>query len=521
MFVIRDYKLRAEPPKNRRRGPVALFATLALLTIASGGVVYSVDLREVRDHFNGPPVQTDPPLSESLDLPPAAGSPLQALGTQATGLVTPNAASGNATMPPSTADLGMNAEQSPIPTVTAQEADAETVAFPADDAKALLVPRVEENVGSSWVEHRVAKGDSLAKIFDRQGLDASLLHRIVTSSQAASTMARIRPGQQFRFQFDENRDLIRLELHRNPVESLHVDITDDSILVQEVSKSVETRIASSAGLIESSLFLDGQKAGLSDAKIMELATIFGWDIDFALEIRAGDQFRVLYEEQFLDGVKLRDGPIIAAEFTNRGTTYQALRYQDQNGEIGYFDTDGHSKRRAFIRTPIKFARISSRYNPRRWHPVLKKWRSHKGVDYAAPTGTPVKATGDGRVAFRGTKGGYGRTVILEHGGKYTTLYAHLSRYSKRSAPNKSVKQGQVIGYVGKSGLATGPHLHYEFRVHGGHRDPLRVKLPRSLALPKAELANFRETAAPLLARLEQIIPDTLVASAGSRPPRNP
>lgn len=368
-----------------------------------------------------------------------------------------------------------------------------------------------------WVEHRVAKGESLARIFSQQGLDAKLLHNIVSSSKQAESLAQIRPGQNLRFQFDENHELTKLELQRNRVESIRVSVADDEISVEEVSKDVETRIGSSAGLIESSLFVDGQKAGLSDAQIMELANIFGWDIDFALEIRAGDQFRVLYEERYLDGEKLRSGPVLAAEFTNRGTTYRALRYEDVNGEVGYFDVDGQSKRRAFIRTPIKFARVSSGFNPKRWHPILKKWRSHKGVDYVAPIGTPVKATGDGRVVFRGTKNGYGKTVIVEHAGKYTTLYAHLSGFSKRAANGNRVKQGQVIGYVGKTGLATGPHLHYEFRVNGQHRDPLRVKLPKSLALPKAEIAKFRKATAPLLAQLEAIPAETMVASAGSSP----
>ena len=323
----------------------------------------------------------------------------------------------------------------------------------------------------------------------------------------------ISPGQTLRFRYDENNELTALELQRNRVESLRIAIADDEISVEQISKAVETQVGSAAGMIESSLFLDGQKAGLSDGLIMQLATIFGWDIDFALEIRAGDQFRVLYEEQYLEGEKLRDGPILAAEFTNRGKTYTALRYEDRNGEIGYFDADGHSKRRAFIRTPIKFARVSSRYNPKRWHPVLKKWRSHKGVDYAAPRGTPIKATGDGRIVHRGKKGGYGRTVIVEHAGKYTTLYAHMSKYSKRAKRGNRVKQGQVIGYVGSSGLATGPHLHYEFRVRGKHRDPLRVKLPKSLSLPKSEIAKFRKTTTPLLTQLAAIPADTMVASA--------
>jgi murein DD-endopeptidase MepM/ murein hydrolase activator NlpD len=372
---------------------------------------------------------------------------------------------------------------------------------------------VDAEQAPQWTEHQVASGDSLARIFDRQGLDARLLHRIVNSGKEAASLAQIRPGQTLRFQYDENNDLTALELQRSRVEYLRVAIADDEISAEQISKDVERQVGSAAGMIESSLFLDGQKAGLSDGLIMQLATIFGWDIDFALEIRAGDQFRVLYEEQYLEGEKLRDGPILAAEFTNRGKTYTAVRYESSDGEIGYFDADGHSKRRAFIRTPIKFARISSRYNPKRWHPVLKKWRSHKGVDYAAPRGTPIRATGDGRIVHRGTKGGYGRTVIVEHAGKYTTLYAHMSKYSKRAKRGNRVKQGQVIGYVGASGLASGPHLHYEFRVRGKHRDPLRVKLPKSLSLPKSEIAKFRKTTTPLLTQLAAIPAETMVASA--------
>ncbi|MGB5452547.1 MAG: peptidoglycan DD-metalloendopeptidase family protein [Sedimenticolaceae bacterium] len=419
-----------------------------------------------------------------------------------------------------TREVQASVDASPEEPLSSQMDEAEVIVAkaetPGDNLRLGLVvasPPPEAEAQPRWTEHRVVKGESLARIFDLQGLDARLLHEIINSSKEAKSLAQIRPGQKLRFQFDDNHELTRLELHRNRVESIRIAIADDEITIEEVSKAVEKRVASAAGVIESSLFADGQKAGLSDGQIMELAAIFGWDIDFALEIRAGDQFRVLYEEHFLDGEKLRNGPILAAEFTNRSEAYKAVRYEDRNGEVGYFDVDGKSKRRAFIRTPIKFARVSSRYNPKRWHPVLKKWRSHKGVDYAAPKGTPVKATGDGRVIHRGTKGGYGRTVIIEHAGKYTTLYAHLSGYSKRAKTGNRVKQGQVIGYVGKSGLATGPHLHYEFRVSGQHRDPLRVKLPKSLSLPKSEIAEFHKAVNPLLTQLAAIPADTMIASS--------
>lgn len=362
-------------------------------------------------------------------------------------------------------------------------------------------------------EHTVSKGETLASIFKQQGLSPALLHKIVSSGEKANGLARIHPGQTLRFALDDDNRLQQLVLERSPISSLEIKRTENGFESREISRPVEKRYATAAGIIESSLFLDGQKAGLTDAQIMELAQIFGWDIDFALELREGDQFHVIYEEQYLDGEKLKNGPILAAEFINRGNLYKAVRYTDKDGDTAYYDTDGNAKRRAFIRTPVKFGRISSRFSRKRWHPVLKRWRSHKGVDYAAPKGTPVKATGNGKVVFRGKKGGYGNVIFLRHGGKYTTVYGHLSRFAKGLKKGKAVKQGQIIGYVGSTGLATGPHLHYEFRVHGKHQNPLTIKLPKSIRLPKSELARFKKITAPVVAQLDELRAKTMVASA--------
>ena len=519
--MIRDYRLRTPNSRPKRRGgwkiAVATGAVLGVL-----GTVRFLDIAALAD--TAPPALTQS-VSSPLNLPPL-GAPSVEVRPTSSPDPAPSAPIPMAELAAESVDLGDARVEESAPgqpsqvTASIQEplraetlpAVKELTTAPADPAANITEEQSVAATEPQWIEHVIASGESLARIFAEQGLDAGLLHRIVTSSKEAESLAQIRPGQQLRFQFDENRELAALEWHRNRVESVTFSISDDEIVMEQVSKALENRIASAAGIIESSLFVDGQKAGLSDGQIMKLAAIFGWDIDFALEIRAGDHFRVLFEEQYLEGEKLRDGAILAAEFTNRGTTYRAVRYEDSNGEIGYYDGDGHSKRRAFIRTPIKFARVSSRYNPRRWHPVLQKWRSHKGVDYAAPIGTPVKATGDGRVTFRGTKGGYGKTVIVEHAGKYTTLYAHLSKYSPRARSGNRVKQGQVIGYVGKTGLASGPHLHYEFRVAGVHQDPLRVKLPKTLTLAKSEIATFRKATAPLIAKLEAIPAETMVAS---------
>lgn len=430
-------------------------------------------------------------------------------------------------------DLGTSGLDNPAPAPQRAQPD-KPVIIPAQPVKDLpLTPAVTEEKAASgtvvtatitppdqpesdaapvnWTEHKIKNGESLASIFSKNGLSANLLHRIVNSSKTAKELAHIRPGETLRFAFAGDQELQQLILQRNRISSLHIQKTEDSFSAEERNRDLESRMATASGIIESSLFVDGQKAGLSDAQIMELAAIFGWDIDFALEIRAGDSFSLIYEEQYLDGDKFRNGPILAAEFINRGKSYQALRFEDDAGNISYYDADGRNKRRAFIRTPVKFARISSGFTNKRWHPVLKKWRSHKGTDYAASTGTPVKATGAGKVTFRGKKGGYGNVIFLRHGGKYTTVYAHLSKFNRKVKKGSTVKQGQIIGYVGSTGLASGPHLHYEFRVNGVHRNPLSVTLPKSDPLPKDQLKKFKQETSTMLTQLDTISPKTMVA----------
>ena len=249
---------------------------------------------------------------------------------------------------------------------------------------------------------------------------------------------------------------------------------------------------------------------MSDGLIMGLAGIFGWDIDFALDIRQGDSFTVFYEELYLEGEKVGDGNIIAAEFVNNNHTYRAYRYTDSNNKTEYYSPDGKSMRKPFMRTPVDLARISSHFNLRRRHPVLNKIRAHRGVDYAASTGTAIKATGDGKVMHRGKKGGYGNTIILRHGNTYTTLYAHMSKYARKTSVGSRVKQGQIIGYIGSTGLATGPHLHYEFRVNGVHRNPLKVKLPSANPLPDSEMDRYQASIQPMIVQLDAYTQNALV-----------
>ena len=234
---------------------------------------------------------------------------------------------------------------------------------------------------------------------------------------------------------------------------------------------------------------------------MKVAEVFEYDIDFVRDIGQGDEFALVYEELWRDGTKLGEGDVLAAEFVNRGARYTAIRYQESDdSRPEYYNHDGQPMRKAFVRAPVSFTRISSNFNPRRRHPILNQIRAHQGVDYAAPKGTPVKASGDGKIIFRGWKGGYGNTIILQHGGNVTTLYGHLSRFDKRGYGSR-VRQGDVIGYVGATGLATAPHLHYEYRKNGRHLNPRTVILPNAEPLRPQELTAFRATAEPLLQRL--------------------
>ncbi|MEJ2592286.1 MAG: peptidoglycan DD-metalloendopeptidase family protein [Candidatus Thiodiazotropha sp.] len=414
---------------------------------------------------------------------------------------------------PSNGFIAAAEAREPAPTVQPVPSTTEAATETTDDNTARTPDTPKAAVTKTHqVVHKIQRGDSLSTIFKQYGLSANLLYRIVHSSDTAQQLTDIRPGETIYMDLDDSDQLLGLRLEYSKVRSLQITAKDESFNAAELSREVEHRVNHASGIIDSSLYETAKQAGLSETLIMELAEIFGWDIDFALEIRAGDHFTVIYEEDYLDGEKLDDGPILAAEFVNQGHSYRALRYVDDTGRADYFTPEGRSMRKAFLRAPVDFRRISSGFTQERWHPVLGKKRPHRGVDYAAKVGTPVKASGDGKIIFRGTKGGYGRTVILQHGQTYTTLYAHLSRYNKSVHKGDKVRQGQVIGYVGQSGLATGPHLHYEFRVNGVHRNPVTVKLPDAQPINKKYLADFQMKSQPLISQLE-VISRTIVANA--------
>ena len=335
----------------------------------------------------------------------------------------------------------------------------------------------------------VKPGDTLDALFRKHGLSLADLAAVAALPEAKRPLRLLKPGDVLELTHEAGR--LR-SLHRNLSieQALHVERTDDAgYAASIVERPIEIRQSFVHGQIQSSLFESAAAAGLS--------------IDFVLDIRSGDEYYVMFEEVWQDGEKVGDGEIVAAEFVNRGSSYRALRYVSPEGDSDYFGPDGRSVRKAFVRAPVDFTRISSNFNPKRRHPILNKIRAHRGVDYAAPAGTPIKAAGDGKIIFRGKKSGYGNVVILQHGGNITTLYAHMSNFRRGQRIGTRVKQGQVIGFVGRTGLATANHLHYEYRLNGVHRNPRTVELPAADPIDPAFREDFLRTSAPILQRLER------------------
>ncbi len=366
-----------------------------------------------------------------------------------------------------------------------------------------------------WKKCPIQKGDTLSDIFVKNSLDTDSLYRLLRT-EAGGQLKRLYPGAVLHWGLREGK-LVALRYAINRLRSLEFVLTDTGFVSKEVVRKPEVRQALAVVKIEDSLFVAATAAGLSHRLTMDLATIFGWDIDFVMDIRKGDTFRVLYEEEYLDDELIGYGRILAASFTNRGGVLNTVRYTDSEGSSDYYSPEGRRMRKSFIRTPVEFTRISSRFNPDRLHPVFKTRRPHRGVDYAAATGTPIRAAGRGVIHFAGRQRGYGKVVYIRHPNDIVTVYAHQSRIAAGMKKGRRVSQGQVIGYVGQTGWATGPHLHYEFRVNGRHRDPLTVKLPSAEPLPAHEMPHFKKLARVLIASLEHDRIDSLVAQDAYHP----
>ena len=359
----------------------------------------------------------------------------------------------------------------------------------------------------------VRNGDSLYLIFNRKGLSQTDLQHLLASGKDGKKLKRLRPGQSIAFLRDQDGRIARFHHEVDELTTVQFTQSGDGFTSRVVTRAYDRHVAVKNGVIKSSLFAAAR--GVPDQVIHQFVDVLEWDIDFARDLRKGDSFSLLYEELHVDGRRIRTGDVLALEFRSQraGAPIRAFRYTDSNGDTDYFTPDGRSLRREFMRNPLRFTRISSRFSKSRKHPVLRIRRPHRGVDYAAPRGTAIRATGTGRVSFAGRKGGYGKTVLLAHGNGYTTLYAHLSRYAKGIRREARVRQGQVIGYVGSTGISTGPHLHYEFRINGVHRDPLTVELPPAAPLDTRELKKFRQAIGPLVARIDTLGATQLASAA--------
>ena len=414
--------------------------------------------------------------------------------------------------------LGNNDPKPPVSdtpemTATSDAPLAETVVAEDTESTNIEATAISEPIPQvDTLVLKVGRGDTMEKLFRKNKLNLGHLMAIAQLDEAKRQFRKIKPGDVYEIKHDKGQ-LLSMYSELDMTSALVIEKRETDFVAEILDRPIEKRKRYAYGVINSSLFESGIEAGLSDKIIMNVAGIFAWDVDFVLDIRQGDNYYVQYEEIWQDDEFVTDGEIIAAEFNNNGRSIRAIRFIDKNNRSDYFTPEGNSVRKAFIRNPVDFTRISSNFNPNRRHPILNTIRAHRGVDYAAPRGTPIKASGDGKVIFRGTKSGYGKAVILQHGGNITTLYAHMSGYAAKARIGSRVRQGQTIGYVGATGLATANHLHYEYRVNGVHRNPRTVTLPDAEPIAEEYREEFMTISKPIIRELDQY-KSTKVASIG-------
>ena len=360
-------------------------------------------------------------------------------------------------------------------------------------------PRPEDGF---WREQRILRGDTLGSVLARSGVTDPSAQRFLATDHRSRALYQLKPGKAVRVKIDDEGRLVSLRYLTQSGEVLAVDRLGESFIVQSGAPSPQVRLEMRSTEIHSSLYAAADAVDLPDAVTMQLAEVFSGDVDFYHDLRDGDTFTVLYEVRMIDGESVGTGRILGAEFVNNGTTYRAFLWRDAEGSENYYAEDGRSLRKTFLRTPVAFTRVASGFSLARFHPFLQAWHAHKGVDFAAPSGTPVHAAGDGSVAFAGQQNGYGNIVILQHRGPYSTAYAHLSAFARGIHVGSHVEQGDVIGYVGQTGWATGPHLHYEFRVNNEQRDPMTIALPNAVPIPADQRRAYAEAIAPIAAELQ-------------------
>jgi len=386
-------------------------------------------------------------------------------------------------------------KQTPKTPVKSIEA-AKAIVEQTNTTQIQTTPEISPSI--DFKDFKVKKGDNLAIIFKRAGFSAKTLHKLINTDKNTKKLTQIHPGDTLSFAKNPAGELSHLKYILNRTDTLLISLNiQDKYQTKIQTKTIEKRTKSSSGLITSNFWNAGVEAGLNDKQIMNFADIFGWDIDFANDIRKNDQFTLIYETLHIEGEYIGTGQVLAAEFINQGEKYNAILHSDGN----FYTAQGRSMKKSFLRAPVNFKYISSSFNPRRKHPVTGRIKAHRGIDYAAKTGTPVVASGDGKVIKAGYTRFNGNYVIIQHRSKYQTKYLHL--HKRKVKKGQKVKQGQLIGTVGATGQVTGAHLHYEFLVNGVHRNPRTVKLPKSQSLPKSQLAKFKPIADDYLAKLSR------------------
>jgi murein DD-endopeptidase MepM/ murein hydrolase activator NlpD len=362
----------------------------------------------------------------------------------------------------------------------------------------------------------VKSGDSLSTIFSRLGLNYQTVSDVIAVGDQANPLKNLRPGDQLNVEMTPDNQLLSINYQLAPNKTLNIRRdANDQFIADNIVLPMETRLTTAEGVIDSSLYQSAIDSGLSANIVMELADIFGWKINFLKDVKNGDRFRIVYEEKYVNGKHVDTGEVVAAEFINNGKSYQAVRYTAPNGTTGYYEPNGASLARGFLRYPVAFSRISSKFNLHRMHPIYHRIKAHRGVDFAAPTGTPIHAAGSGRIKFIGWQHGYGKMIRITHEGGFETVYGHMSRFNTHLKRGSSVNMGETIGYVGMTGDATGPHLHYEFHVKGVYTDPLVAKLPEANPIPSKYRQDFlaqTQSVLDLMAKDTHQAPQTATAT---------
>ena len=365
--------------------------------------------------------------------------------------------------------------------------------------------------GNFWHEERIQRGDTMSALLDRLNVNDEDISGFLQSAKDSKSLRQLIPGRIVRAQTDSEGNLLALQYISSSESMLKVEKQAEGFKASDDAVPLESRLMMKSAEIKSSLFGATDAANIPDNIAMQIADIFSSDIDFHSDLQKGDKVTVVYESFYNKGELIKTGRVLATEFINSGKSYRAVYFQDHEGRGGYYTPEGKNLRKAFLRSPLEFSRITSGFTNARFHPVLKEWRAHKGVDYGAPTGTRVKAVADGTVAFVGKQGGYGNLLILQHQGQYSTAYGHLSAFARGLHKGSKVNQGDVVGQVGMTGLATGPHLHYEFRVAGVQRNPLSIAMPTAFPIAAQYKADFNKMAGNLAMRLN-LLKNTNLAS---------